>query len=377
MRIKSIRANRLSIPFKAAFKHASATRATTETLWVEIASSQGATGYGEGCPRQYVTAESLDSAENFIATHKVDWRENLHDITSIRNWANQHETDIDANPSAWTAVEIALLDVLGKEQNCSVESLLGLPELHGTFRYSAVVGDASAAAFETQVRTYRHAGFNDFKIKLSGDLVRDLEKTSLLKASGLSASTVRADANNFWRNPDEVIKHIEGLAFPFHAIEEPLQTGDMGGMLEIAAALKTNIIVDESLLRVKQLELLASAPQMWIVNLRVSKMGGVLRSLMLFEAARQMGVKVIVGAHVGETSVLTRAALTVASQARELLLAQEGAFGTHLLTADVVTAPLVFDRGGILDMDVTRPIQMSGFGLDVMAELPGLSRDDR
>jgi L-Ala-D/L-Glu epimerase len=51
---------------------------------------------------------------------------------------------------------------------------------------------------------------------------------------------------------------------------------------------------------------------------------------------------------VGETSLLTRAALTVAAQAHDLLLAQEGAFGTHLLAADVCEEPLMFGAGGQL-----------------------------
>ena len=129
MKIKSIGASRLAIPFKVSFKHASAARASTETIWIKVIASDGTVSYGEGCPRSYVTQESLDSAERFIATHLHDWRENLQDLATLKNWVQQHRAEIDKNPSAWTAVEIALLDLLGKERRCSVESLLGLPEL--------------------------------------------------------------------------------------------------------------------------------------------------------------------------------------------------------------------------------------------------------
>ena len=40
--------------------------------------------------------------------------------------------------------------------------------------------------------------------------------------------------------------------------------------------------------------------------------------------------------------MLTRAALTVANSARDILIAQEGAFGTHLLAHDVIDPPLMF-----------------------------------
>ena len=42
------------------------------------------------------------------------------------------------------------------------------------------------------------------------------------------------------------------------------------------------------------------------------------------------------------------------------MLAQEGAFGTHLLEKDVVSPALTFGRGGILD---ARALKGAGLGL--------------
>jgi L-alanine-DL-glutamate epimerase-like enolase superfamily enzyme len=78
-------------------------------------------------------------------------------------------------------------------------------------------------------------------------------------------------------------------------------------------------------------------------------MGGLIRSLQVLERIRDAGLRVIVGAHVGETSLLTRAALTAANAARDILVAQEGAFGTHLLEHDVVDPPIMFGARGELD----------------------------
>ncbi len=55
----------LRLPFKLAFRHAGATRNATETFWVE-AQNGDATGYGEGCPRSYVTGETLESCHAFF-----------------------------------------------------------------------------------------------------------------------------------------------------------------------------------------------------------------------------------------------------------------------------------------------------------------------
>jgi L-alanine-DL-glutamate epimerase-like enolase superfamily enzyme len=135
-------------------------------------------------------------------------------------------------------------------------------------------------------------------------------------------------------------------------------------MHRLASALDTRIILDESLLRAGQLDRLSGSEDRWIVNLRVSKMGGLLRSLELVREMRQRGLRAIFGAHVGETSLLTRAALTVAHNARDILVAQEGAFGTHLLAADVVETPIMFGHGGVLDVDALG-MKSAGFGLTI------------
>ena len=80
-------------------------------------------------------------------------------------------------------------------------------------------------------------------------------------------------------------------------------------------------------------------------------MGGLLRSLNVVQKAREEGIPVIIGAQVGETSVLTRAGLTAAQAAGDSLLAQEGAFGVLLLASDVAEPPLMFGREGVLDAD--------------------------
>jgi L-alanine-DL-glutamate epimerase-like enolase superfamily enzyme len=90
----------------------------------------------------------------------------------------------------------------------------------------------------------------------------------------------------------------------------------------------------------EQFKYLQADPQSWIINIRISKMGGILRSLAIAEEARAMGFPIIIGAQVGETSILTRAALTLANHYRDILLAQEGAFGTYLLERDIADSTL-------------------------------------
>ncbi|MBL8475526.1 MAG: hypothetical protein JNK71_05565 [Methyloversatilis sp.] len=366
MPLDALTARPLDLPFREAFRHASAERSSMQSLWVS-ACGGGFIGHGEGCPREYVTGESLAGAQTFVASHVDEWRSSIHDLASLRDWIERNHALIDRHPAAWAAVELALLDLFAQQQDDPVERLLGLPPLSGRFEYSAVLGDAETGRFAAQLARYVRHGFRDFKIKLSGDAVRDRQKIEALTAAGIAPDRVRADANNLWRDPAIAADFITALGMRFGALEEPLAAGDIDALGLLAERLDTRIILDESLLRIDQLDRLADAPARWIVNVRVSKMGGLIRSLALVEAARSRGVSLIVGAHVGETSLLTRAALTIADHAGARLLAQEGAVGTHLLETDPVQPSLMFGAGGVLDIECLGIAARPGWGLTVAA----------
>jgi L-alanine-DL-glutamate epimerase-like enolase superfamily enzyme len=364
-RIRQLELKPLVIPFTVAFRHASAERSETSTLWATATLNAGLTGFGESCPREYVTGESLDTAQRFFGRHEQALLEQIADVVSLRAWMASNTPDIDANPAAWCAIELALLDVFAKNDGKTVEQLLALPEIAGTFCYTAVLGDASSKAFAAMADEYRRFGFSDFKVKLSGDLERDRAKMAVMRGLNIEGIRVRADANNLWSDAVQAIRFLRSLDCALFAIEEPLGPNQYSALAQIADGLGCRVILDESLLRADQLQALPTPASRWIVNVRVSKMGGLLRSLDLVTAARRSSVGIIIGAQVGETSLLTRAGLTVARAAGDALVAQEGAFGTRLLARDVCEPPLMFGPGGVLDSAAFPMLRGAGFGLPI------------
>jgi L-alanine-DL-glutamate epimerase-like enolase superfamily enzyme len=362
VQIRKFRFSILTVPFKTSFRHASAERSETSSVWID-AFGDGAVGCGESCPRPYVTGESIESAQAFFTEHESSVRERVHDLVSLRTWMEQHRADIDRNPAAWCALELATLDLMARQAGVTIESLLGLAPLAGHFRYTAVLGDMSADAFGITARRYRELGFTDFKVKLAGDLDRDRQKLSLL--AGQPAVRIRVDANNLWPAAEDAIAFLAALDAPLFAVEEPLSPpGQFDRLAHVAKRVGCRIVLDESFSRDAQVTSLTGDPTIWIGNLRVSKMGGLLRALDVASALRTAGIDLIVGAQVGETSLLTRAALTVAHANRERLVAQEGAFGTLLLERDVCDPPLMFGRGGVVDVAAFPMLARPGFGID-------------
>jgi L-alanine-DL-glutamate epimerase-like enolase superfamily enzyme len=341
---------KLEIPFKQAFAHATATRSCTESVLVTAESSNGLMGVGEGCPRSYVTGETVQTAMMFCDAHRKEW-EQFNSLADLKVWLSSNRARVDENPAAWCAVELALFDYWGQEDRQSIEGFLNLEELTGEFQYSAVLGTENVATFEKQAKQFSALDFCDFKVKVTGNFENDRHKIEFL--TNLSSKSknlrIRLDANNLWNSAAEAVTYLKRLDYPFFAIEEPLEAGDYDGCRKISQQLGLPIILDESFLRFDQFECLQCEPQSWIINVRISKMGGILRSLAIAKQAKAMGFPIIIGAQVGETSILTRAALTVANHYRDILQAQEGAFGTYLLEHDITETSLMFSKNGRLD----------------------------
>ncbi len=357
--------NQLSIPFKVKFRHASAERAETSSVWVEAISNNGLIGYGESCPRDYVTGETIASVQQFFSQYQEAICQEITSLRTLRTWITKYQNVLDLNPAAWCAIELAILDFIAKQENKTIEQLLNLPTLHGSFQYSAVLGDANNEAFKQSAQQYIQQGFKDFKLKLSGEIERDKEKIVVMRQLANKGIRLRVDANNLWQSADAAIRFLQALDYPFFAIEEPLQPNAYSEFSMIANSLNCKIILDESFLRIAQFKALQAAPQHWLINLRISKMGGLLRSLAIIESARKLDIGLIIGAQVGETSLLTRVGLTAAQAAQaasDILIAQEGAFGTHLLENDICESPLMFAKAGLLEIPNHSNLSKSGLG---------------
>jgi len=357
----------LKIPFKQSFKHLSAERSETQTVIV-IASDGALKGYGEACPREYVTNESVQSALRFFDKLKDELQSEVISLESLKEYHNKHRLIISRNPSAWCAIELAYLDLFAKKQACSIEKLLGLAELEGSFNYTAVIGDGPLEMFEKTAAQYIQMGFRDFKIKISGDPTVDFPKLELLKSLGAGICKIRLDANNLWNNIDEVIAYLKEIPVQLSGLEEPLKEKGLSRLRSLAAEIDVPIILDESFNQLEQFSELGGQQQDFIINLRVSKMGGLINSLAIADEARKQNMDLIIGAQVGETSILTRAALCVANFSKGYYKAMEGAFGTFLLEHDIVEAPLMFGQAGRLEPKLALH-DGNGFQLDIKDEL--------
>ncbi|MDH3668768.1 MAG: hypothetical protein OEN23_17740 [Paracoccaceae bacterium] len=342
--------------FRMRFAHGSASRAETENV-ICVAEEDGLTGVGEGCPRAYVTGETVATAARFFAKHRASLG-TVGDIAGLGAWIGDNAAAVSLNPAAFAAIELALIDLFARRAGQGIEPYLGLPPARPA-AISAVFGVTGRNAAAAMATGYRLFAMTDAKVKVSPDHVADRARLSLIRRILGDGARLRIDANNLFSDPGTCIAHVTALGLPVWAIEEPLAARDFAGMEVIAQATGARIILDESATRIADLERL-DGPR-WIVNLRVSKLGGLIRSLEMLRVARERGLGVIVGCHVGETSLLTRAALALAAAGGESVQAVECAYGGYLLAHDLTRPSLRFGRGGV----VTPP---NGVGLGLVAD---------
>lgn len=365
MKIKNIEMKEINLPFNIRFKHSSAEHMSSDSVLVIVESDNHKYGYGEGCPRTYVTGETKQSTIEFFDTHKKSIGEIIN-LKQLKNWIKDKESLIDLNPSSWCAIELALLDLLGKELYQTVEELLDIPNIEGKFNYTAVLGVDNFAILKSQFDKYVEMGFKDFKIKISGELEQDRLVLDLFRGINDLGVRLRVDANNLWVSAKNALSYLNSLNYKFFAVEEPLSVNRYDELRYLSNELGTKIILDESFLKREQFELISGDPEKWIINLRISKLGGLLRSLAIADAARSNNINIIIGANIGETSILTRAALTIANAYRDILIFQEGAFGTYLLKEDICEPSIVFKKGGTLLSSQISINNKDGFGLNVI-----------
>jgi L-alanine-DL-glutamate epimerase-like enolase superfamily enzyme/pimeloyl-ACP methyl ester carboxylesterase len=290
-----------------------------------------------------------------LSTWQEPIQSNCISVDALRVWLAENAASVDASPSVWCAVECALLDLFARERGQSVEALLGLAPPGGPHVYSAVLGNDEPWKTRFLIDQYCILGLTDFKVKLEGDLEVDRQKlrsiAELTAWHGVTGHRVRVDANNLWaETPDRALDYLRALDCDLFGVEEPVKPRDVELHSRISVSLGVPVILDESLCTLADLERYDGVPGRFMANLKVSRVGGVLRGLRLVEALRARGWPIIIGAHVGETSVLTRAAMLVAAAAGDRLAAQEGAFGSRLVEREPASPSLKWGRRGVLDL---------------------------
>jgi L-alanine-DL-glutamate epimerase-like enolase superfamily enzyme/pyrroloquinoline quinone (PQQ) biosynthesis protein C len=365
-RIESVTIYQLRIPFHQAFSHALHSREESDAVIVKVKDSDGRSGFGESVPRSYVTGETTDTMiarirdhlapkilrENFapgwetmeyLRSALPDWTRNVNGVGTVVAWN-----------AAFCAVELALLDWSLRADACALGDLL--PPARYEVVYSGVISADAPADAAVLAKRMARLGLRQIKVKVGthDDFAR-LEAVRKAVGNGVQ---LRADANGAW-SADEAIAQLQNLAkFKLAAIEQPVRADDVAGMKRVRDESGVPVMADESLVTMGQTRRLIDLGACDFFNIRLSKNGGIAGSLAIAGLAQKAGIKIQIGAQVGETGILSAAGRTFAAHLPVLKFA-EGSFGTWLLAEDVTFENVAFGYGGRAPLLKTRGLSVT------------------
>ena len=351
MKLKSLTAFGLAIPFVEAFAHSTKERKVSDAIVVRVETEDGSVGYGEGLPRPYVTGEDRPFVFKVLQEHY--WAQlQGKDVPAITGQADLKTLDallgapalpvgVKASNAARCAVETALIDAGLRSQNMNLSSIL--PAKRESVTYHGVVTASSPESAAKLAKKMKLIGLSQLKVKIGlGD---DYERVKAV-AAVMGTAPLRLDANAN-QSLEDALKTIDLLKeFPIASIEAPIIPGDHQALKSYTDACPWDVVVDENLLTPNDAKALAEAGACTVFNVRLSKCGGFYPSLQMIEIASKYGIKLQIGAQVGETAILSAAARHL-NLAQEEVLYSEGSFGPLLLTEDVSKERVSFGHRGL------------------------------
>lgn len=354
MRIVTAHIYAMRIPFKIPFSHKLMTRSYSDSIIVRLTADSGESGFGEGIPRPYVTGETVSDCLDHIqqvllplveqydfsgpSTHK-DPMTLLSEINALLpDTGNDSVISFNASKAA---VEIALIDLLLKQNGKSLGSLI--PPVKESVTYSAVITADSADSVKKIALKCGQYGIKQVKIKVGeGD---DYGRIAAVRDTLGGSVSLRVDANGAF-NVKRALALISAiLPLNIDSIEQPVPRGDVNAMAQVKQNSPIPVMTDESLITEEDAAALIEKNACDLFNLRISKNGGIFKTLKLAGMARKAGIGFQLGCQVGETAILSAAGRHVAAHLNDAKFV-EGSYGTLLLEEDIADESVQFGHGG-------------------------------
>jgi L-Ala-D/L-Glu epimerase len=216
-------------------------------------------------------------------------------------------------PVARAGIEMALLDALARCADVPLRVLLGGDRGRATRQLETdiTIAIAEPSRMGELAREWVGRGFRALKVKVGKDVDADVRA---LEAIGRAApgAKLRIDANAGYTASQAIAVARAcdrlGLADAIECWEQPCAADDLEGMRQVAAFVRSTVVADESVKTFDDFRELARSRYAGAVNLKLSKLGGVLVAFRMGAAAQAAGLEVMAGGMVETRLGMTAAA---------------------------------------------------------------------
>ena len=258
---------------------------TFDSTVVGVETDEGVTGYGEACPLGpvYLPSYAGGVRAGILELGPSLLGENPLHLEKL----NQHmDRAMKGHPYVKSPFDVACWDILGKVSGLPVSSLLGGSYGDDFVLYRAI-SQESPEDMAKKVAGYRAEGYRRFQLKVGGDPDTDIERIRQTSAELKPGDKLVADANTGWLR-HEAMRVVNAVRDIDVYIEQPcLRYEDC---LSVRRNTNLPFVLDEVIDGVPEILRASTDLAMDVVNIKISKFGGLTRAKQARDLCISLGV---------------------------------------------------------------------------------------
>jgi L-alanine-DL-glutamate epimerase-like enolase superfamily enzyme len=287
MKITRIFAHRVELPLvEGSYKWSGGKSVTVfDSTIVGVESDSGIIGYGEVCPLGpfYLPAyaEGVRAGLRELGPHLIGF-----DPRELAKLNHRMDAALKGHPYVKSGIDIACWDILGQASGLPVCVLMG-GRFGESVRLYRAISQESPEQMAAKVAGYRAEGYTRFQLKVGGDPDRDIERIRAVRAMLKPQDRLVADANTGWTQ-HEAMRVVRAVRDVDVYIEQPCLSYEE--CLSVRRHTDHPFVLDEN---VDSLDMLLRARgdlAMDVVNLKISKLGGLTRTKQVRDLCVSMGI---------------------------------------------------------------------------------------
>lgn len=294
--ITRINFKEITRPLKTTFSTALGSKDHMRSIIVKAVLRDGSTGLGECATSFALPHESADTIKNILNDERKRLTgRNTTDIQFIIAGLRKKYPHL---PMTVSGIEIALfrawLQSTGKQERDWFGGAMRQITTDITIPFTT-----DGAAIDKWMAYAVKKGFNAFKIKVSGNIANDIRlisHISAMLARQQGRPVLRLDGNQGFAPGTflSLVEYIEKKGLPVEIFEQPLKKDDHHGLKEITERSSIPVILDETVLTRRDMELVIENGLGHGVNIKTAK-SGIGESLAIMALARKHGLKLMIG----------------------------------------------------------------------------------
>lgn len=287
MKITRIFAHRVELPLVEGCYRWSGGKSVSvfDSTIVGVETDSGLVGYGEVCPLGpfYLPAyaEGVRSGLRELGPHLIGF-----DPRELSKLNHRMDAALKGHAYVKSGIDIACWDILGQATGLPVCVLMG-GRFGESVRLYRAISQESPDEMARKVAGYREAGYTRFQLKVGGDPDTDIDRIHAVRAMLAPSDRLVADANTGWTQ-HEAMRVVRGVRDVDVYIEQPCLTYEE--CLSVRRHTDHPFVLDENIDSLEMLLRGKADLAMDVVNLKISKLGGLTKTRQVRDLCVSMGI---------------------------------------------------------------------------------------